>query len=106
MAASNTSCSVRGTNKQGRKLSSTLLTQSLNHALEASVKLRDWYMKLSEYKKAGVVWTGLRRRILTEIYQMLKKGEYHYGRDAAKHGAKMATYKKFLESQTFLKKSA
>jgi hypothetical protein len=37
---------------------------------------------------------------------MLKKGEYHYGRDAAKHGAKMTAYKKFLESQTFLKKSA
>jgi hypothetical protein len=54
----------------------------------------------------GVVRTGLRRRILTEIYQMLKKREYHYGRDTAKHGAKMATYKKFLESQTFLKKSA
>jgi transposase len=106
VAASNTSCSVRGTNKQGRKLSSTLLTQSLNHVLKASVKLRDWYMRLSEYKKAGVVRTGLRRRILAEIYQMLKKGEYHYGRDAVKHGKKMAAYKKFLESQTFLKKSA
>jgi hypothetical protein len=78
----------------------------LNHALEASVKLREWYIRLSEYKKAGVVRTGLRRRILTEIYQMLKKGEYHYGRDAAKHGAKMTAYKKLLESQTFLKKSA
>jgi hypothetical protein len=53
-----------------------------------------------------VVRTGLRRRILTEIYQMLKKREYHYGRDAVKHGAKMAAYKKLLESQPFLKKSA
>jgi hypothetical protein len=52
------------------------------------------------------VRTGLRRRILAEIYQMLKKGEYHYGRDAVKHEAKMAAYKKFLESQTLLKKSA
>jgi transposase len=42
VAASNTSTRVRGTNKQGRKLSSTLLTQSLNHALEASVKQREW----------------------------------------------------------------
>jgi hypothetical protein len=80
-----------------RKLSSTLLTQSLNHALEASVKLREWYRRLSEYQKAGVVRTGLRRRILTEIYQVLKKGEYHYGRDAVKHGAKMAAYKKLLD---------
>jgi hypothetical protein len=37
---------------------------------------------------------------------MLKKGEYHYGRDVVKHEAKMAAYKKFLESQTLLKKSA
>jgi transposase len=43
VAVSNTSTRVRGTNKQGRKLSSTLLTQSLNHELEASVKLREWY---------------------------------------------------------------
>jgi hypothetical protein len=75
---------------------STLLMQSLNHALEASVKPREWYMRLSEYKKAGVVRTGL-RRIVTEIYQMLKKGEYHYERDAAKHGAKMTAYKKLLD---------
>ncbi|MDR1286333.1 MAG: transposase [Treponema sp.] len=106
VAASNTSTRVRGTNKQGRKLSSTLLTQSLNHVLKAGVKLRDWYMRLSEYKKAGLVRTGLRRRVLAEIYQMLKKGEYHYGRDAVKHGAKMAACKKMLESQTVLKKSA
>ena len=105
-AASNTSSSVRWTNKQGRKLSSTLLTQSLNHALEASVKLRKWYGRLSAYKKAGVVRTGLRRRILTEMYQMLKKGEYHYGREVEKHKAKMTAYKKVFESQAFLEKSA
>jgi hypothetical protein len=37
---------------------------------------------------------------------MLKKGEYHYGREAEKHEAKMDAYKKFLKSQTFLQKSA
>jgi transposase len=105
VANSNTSTSVRGTNKKGRKLSSTLLAQSLNHILEASVKLREWYMRLSEYKKAGLVRTGLRRRVLAEIYQMLKKGEYHYGRDAAKHEAKMAQYKKLLEKRNSGKNS-
>jgi hypothetical protein len=30
---------------------------------------------------------------------MLKKGEYHYGRDAAKHEAKMAQYRRFLVRQ-------
>ncbi|GHV90359.1 hypothetical protein AGMMS50268_08620 [Spirochaetia bacterium] len=39
-------------------------------------------------------------RVLAEIYQMLKKGEYHYARDAMKHEAKLAAYKKLLKSQT------
>jgi transposase len=105
VANSNTSTSVRGTNKKGRKLSATLLAQSLHHVLEASVKLRDRYLRLSEYKKAGLVRTGLRRRVLAEICQMLKKGEYHYERDPGKHEAKKAQYKKFLEKQNSGKNS-
>jgi transposase len=96
---SNTSTSIRGTNKQGRKLASTLLTQSLNHVLGASVKLRKWYERLCEYKKAGLVRTGLRRRVLAEIYQMLKKGEYHYGREVRNHESKMQQYRRFLAQQ-------
>jgi transposase len=106
VANSNTSVSVRGTNKAGRKLAATLLAQSLNHVLDSSPKLRRWYERLCEGKKAGLVRTGLRRRVFAEIYQMLKKGEYHYGREAGKHEAKMDAYKKFLKSQTFLQKSA
>jgi transposase len=83
VAASNTSVKNRGTNKMGRKLSSTLLTQSLNHVMNTSMKLRKWYERLCEGKKAG-----LRRRVLTEIYQILKKGEYHYGRDPINHEGK------------------
>jgi len=109
VANSNTSVSIRGTNKMGRKLSATLLTQSLNHVLDSSKKLRLWYEQLSEYKKPGLVRTGLRRRVLAEIFQMLKKGEYHYGRDVKKHEAKMAGYRQFLEKQennAVLKKTA
>jgi transposase len=98
-ANSNTSTSIRGTNKKGRKLSSSLLTQSLNHVLNASMKLRKWYDRLSEYKKAGLVRTGLRRRVFAEIYQMLKKQEYHYDRDAHNHETKMPQYRKFLERE-------
>ena len=94
---SNTSTSIKGTNKKGRKLSATLLTQSLNHILDSSLKLRAWYERLSEYKKAGLVRTGLRRRVFSEIFQMLKKGEYHYGREAQKHEMKIRQYKQFLE---------
>ena len=99
VANSNTSTSSRGTNKKGRKLSATLLTQSLNHVMAASPKLLSWYEELAEYKKPGLVRTGLRRRVFAEIYQMLKKGEYHYGREALKHEAKMAQYRRFLEKE-------
>jgi transposase len=97
VANSNTTVSVRGTNKMGRKLSATLLTQSLNHVMSSSGKLRRWYDRLCEYKKAGLVRTGLRRRVLAELYQMLKKEEYHYGRDPRNHETKMAQYRRFLE---------
>jgi transposase len=96
---SNTSSSNLGTNKKGRKLSATLLTQSLNHVLDSSLKLRRWYDRLCEYKKPGLVRTGLRRRVLAEIFQMLKKGEYHYARDIRNHEAKLHQYRNFLKKR-------
>jgi transposase len=96
---SNTSVSIRGTNKKGRKLSATLITQALCHMLAASPKLDQWYNRLCTYKKHGLVRTALRRRVFAEIYQMLKKGEYHYARDERKHEAKMAQYRNLLEKR-------
>jgi hypothetical protein len=48
-------------------------------------------------KKAGLVRRGLRRRVFAEIYQMLKKQEYHYDMDAHNQETKMPRYRKFLE---------
>jgi hypothetical protein len=45
------------------------------------------------------VRTGLRRRVFVEIYQILKKGEYHYDMDALNHETKMIRYRKFLEKE-------
>ena len=96
---SNTTESTRGTNKKGRKMSATLISQSLNHMLAASEKLNRWYTRLAGYKKAGLVRSGLRRKVFTEIYQMLKKGEYHYARDIKKHEEKLKQYKTFLKKR-------
>jgi hypothetical protein len=65
--------------------------------LHASLKLRKWHGRLSEYKKAGLARTGLRRRVLAELCQMLKKGECHYDRDAHNHETKMAQRRRFLD---------
>jgi transposase len=102
MANSNTSVKNKGTNKKGRKLAATLLAQSLNHVLSASEKLSKWYTRLTKYKKAGLVRTGLRRRIFAEIFQMLKKGEYHYGRNVLNHEAKLLQYRRFLKKRKIL----
>jgi hypothetical protein len=45
-----------------------------DHIPGASVKLRDWYMQLWEYKKPGLVRTGLRMRIPAEIYHIEERG--------------------------------
>ena len=103
---SNTSTSIKGTNKKGRKLSATLVTQSLTHILNASSKLNRWYTDLSQYKKKGLVRTALRRRVFAEMFQMLKKGEFHYGRNALLHEAKMLEYKRFLKKRKNLLKTA
>jgi len=106
VANSNTSVSVRGTNKKGRKMAATLMTQSLRHVLKASPKLERWYDRLTRYKKPGLVRTGLRRRVFAEMYQMLKKGEYHYGRDTKNHEAKLLQYKRLLKKRKILLESA
>ena len=103
---SNTSVNIKGTNKKGRKLAATLVTQALTHVLGASPKLSRWYIELTKHKKAGLVRTGLRRRVFAEMYQMLKKGEYHYGREERIHEAKISQYKRFLENRKNLLKTA
>jgi hypothetical protein len=97
VANSNMSVSIRGTNKQERKLSATLLTQGLNHVLNAIPKLNRRHERLAEYKEAGLVRTGLRRRVFAEIYQMLKKEDHRYGMEAQKHEVKMSQYLAFLK---------
>jgi hypothetical protein len=68
--------------KDSKHFTSYLL---LNHVMDVSGKLRRWHERLCEYNKAGLVRTGLRRRVFAEIYQMLKKKEYHYGRNPAQY---------------------
>ena len=103
---SNTTVNISGTNKKGRKLAATLIVQSLNHVLDCSPKLLRWYDKKCENKKPGLVRTGLRRRVFAEIFQMLKKGEYHYGRNKQKHEAKMSQYINLLQKSKFILKVA
>jgi hypothetical protein len=96
--SSNDKTIIKSTNKAGRKLSIVLLSQSLNHFRDANPKLSTWHDRLATYKKNGIVRMGLCRRVFAEMYQMLKKEEYHYYRDSKNHEKKMMEYQAFLAS--------
>ena len=98
--SSNDKTIIKSTTKAGRKLAITLLSQSLNHFRDGNGKLSRWVEKVGKYKKKGIVRMALCRRVITEIYQMLKKREYHYFYNPVLHGKKMAEYKKFLQKDT------
>jgi len=100
--SSNDKTVIKSTNKAGRKLSITLLSQSLNHFRDNNRTLTVFYEKASVYKKKGVVRMALCRRVITQIYQMLKKQEYHYFCNAVLHGKKMSEYRRFLEKEKII----
>jgi transposase len=94
--SSNEKTIIKSTNKAGRKVAITLLSQALNHYRDASPTVKRWHDRLRRYKKPGIVRMGVCRRMITEVYQMLKKEEYHYFRDKENHRKKMDEYLSFL----------
>lgn len=104
--SSNEKTIVKSTNKCGRKMSIVLISQSLNHFRDANPKLLAWHDRLATYKKKGLVRMGLCRRVFAEMYQMLKKDEYHNCREPRNHDKKMQEYRSFLESRSLALKSS
>ena len=94
--SSNEKTVIKRTNKAGRKMAMVFLSQSAHHCRDADPNLARWYERLTEYKKKGLVRMALCRRVLTQLYQMLKKDEYCYHTDIANHDKKMAVYRSFL----------
>jgi transposase len=97
--SSNDKTIIKSTTKAGRKLSITLLSQSLNHFRDENKQLNRWYERVSIFKKKGIIRMALCRRVITEIYQMLKKEEFHYFRNPVLHEKKMEEYNKFLQKE-------
>jgi len=107
--SSNEEVRITKTTKHGRKLSVSLLSQSLNHFRDNNIKIKKWYNKKVEVEshKRGKIRMGICRKVFAEIYQMLKKGEYHYFMDAENHSKKMKEYEASLRNNiSFFKKVA
>jgi len=102
VSSSNETTIIKKTNKFGRKHSITLLSQSLNHFRDSNPKLKSWYDRKESTHKKGKLRMALCRKAFAEIYQMLKKNEYHYYRDEKLHKKKMDNYYKFLKEQGWI----
>ncbi len=104
--SSNNSNRIGKTNKFGRKLSITMLTQSVLHFRKADARLDDWYTTKSKAKGKGKMRMALLRKKITQVYHMLERGEYHYHRDEINHNAKMKEYSNFLKRKGIILEEA
>jgi transposase len=106
--SSNENQRITRTTKFGRELSVVLLSQALNHFRDSNPKLNRWCDKKIEKEKhkKGKIRMALCRKVFSEIYQMLKKKEYHYYRDVENHTEKMKSYDAFLKRNKVLSKIA
>ena len=94
------------TNKKGRKLSISLLIQSLQHFKNVSPKLNDFYNKKRIGKSAGKVRMAVVRKMFVAIYYMLRDKKYFYYYNEVSHMKKINEYKIQLSGFDELKKSA
>lgn len=85
------------TNKFGRKLSISLISQSVLHFRSANPNLDNWYKSKGKVKGRGKLGMAIIRKIFTQIYHMLSKGEYHFFRNEKNHNTKMIAYRNFLK---------
>lgn len=95
--SSNAITKVKSTNKFSRKLSMTFLTQSVAHFKNTNPSLKSWYEFKTKTVKKGKIRMATCRRLIVQIYHMLKNNEFHYYRDIDNHNKKLNQYNRFLE---------
>lgn len=95
--SSNESTKIKRTSKFGRKLSITLIIQGLSHFRKSHSQLGKWSdAAIARGKSRGKVRMAVTRKVITQMYHMLFKEEYHYHRNAKLHQEKMAAYDKTI----------
>lgn len=95
--SSNETTRILSTNKQSRKLAISFVVQALAHFKTTNPKIKSWTEKKDGKKGKGKIRMAVCRKVITEIYQMLTKNQYHWFRDPKNHNFKMHTYLTFLK---------
>jgi len=96
--SSNEVTKIKKTSKFGRRLSIELLIQAVTHFKTAHPNLASWHTQMIERKKSpGKVRIGICRKVICQIFHMLKDGAYHFHRNERLHREKMAAYDRLIE---------
>jgi transposase len=93
--SSNQTTRIGRINKQSRKLTMSLLIESMNH-FRACEKFGNFYEKKRNGKSAGKVRVAVARKVMVAIYYMLKRNTEFYFEDKKCHCSKLTAYDKFL----------
>ena len=89
VTASNTTVHLGRTNKQGRSLTCTLLTQSVNHLSSAGLHFTEFKERIKKGKRPCTVRMALIRKILVSAYHMLKRDQLFHWVDEKSYERKL-----------------
>lgn len=92
--------------RESRKLTRTLLTQSIYHVSNASVYFRKFYVDLTEKRGAGRARVALIRKLCGVMRRMLLTGECYRWMEDGLFERKLRLYEKDLENIKMEKKAA
>ena len=94
--SSNNVTKIGKINKFSRKLAISKISQSVQHFTSANPNLKSWYQTKGKIKGMGKMRMAVIRKIFTQMYYMLSRGEYHHQRIIKNHQDKINAYTNFL----------
>ena len=101
--SSNDKTYIGKTHKRGRKLSITLLMQSISHFRRINPDLERFYQKKIIGKSKGKVRMAIARKTFVAIYFMLRDNENYHYINMKNYQLKMRIYERFLMKQEKIK---
>lgn len=91
------------TSRHSRSLTMKYLPQASVHFKTSNPRIGSLYKRaLGNGKRAGLIRMAACRKVLVEVYHMLKTGTYHFYRDKENHNQKMEVYDRILVKHELL----
>ena len=97
IASSNKTLRIGCINRQSRKLTRTLFSQSVIYFYNSSDYYKEFTTRIKKRKSTGKSRIAVMRKIVTNIYRMLNDNTLFYGRNEINHNRKLKEYNNFLK---------